>query len=242
MAHRSFSGPPETFSPPFSFLCPWIHGLFPAIEFTVVPSPSLLNCGDPGATLARANLNSGDLTAAERSGAAHSRLFPWFDPLRPIQIERLRPRVPLRARAPDALSRLSAPPTAAHPSQSDFPRPILIERLEPPRTSSGPLGPPRPILIERLGPPRTPAAVHFPSGAGPARSTRSPPLSLTLPVPPVSAHPPARALSRRSNLGRWFQIRRLDSPDTPSRGSFLKKTLGLLEINPQSLVFACRPL
>jgi hypothetical protein len=30
IAHWSFSGPPETFSPPFSPLCPWIRGLFPA--------------------------------------------------------------------------------------------------------------------------------------------------------------------------------------------------------------------
>ena len=85
MAHRSYSGPPETFSPPFSPLCPWIHGLFPAIEFAVAPSSSLPNSGDPGATLARACLNSGDLTAAERSGAACSHLFPRCDPLRPIQ-------------------------------------------------------------------------------------------------------------------------------------------------------------
>ena len=92
IAHRSFSGPPETFSPPFSPLCPWIHGLFPAIEFAVAFSPSLPNSGDPGATLARACLNSGDLTAAERSGAARSRLFPRSDPLRPIQIERPGPR------------------------------------------------------------------------------------------------------------------------------------------------------
>ena len=73
MAHRSYSGPLETFSPPFSPLCPWIHGLFPAIEFAVAPSPSLPNSGDPGATLARASLNSGDLTAAERSSTARSR-------------------------------------------------------------------------------------------------------------------------------------------------------------------------
>jgi hypothetical protein len=79
MAHRSFSGPPETFSPPFYPLCPWIHGLFPAIEFAVAPSSPLSNSSDPGATLARACLNSGDLTAAERSGAARSRLFPWSD-------------------------------------------------------------------------------------------------------------------------------------------------------------------
>jgi hypothetical protein len=70
MVHQSFSGPPETFSPPFSPLCQWIHGPFPAIEFAVAPSPSLPNSGDPGAILARACLNSGDLTAAERSGAA----------------------------------------------------------------------------------------------------------------------------------------------------------------------------
>jgi hypothetical protein len=37
-------------------------------------SPSLPNPGDPGATLARACLNSGDLTAAGRSNAARSRL------------------------------------------------------------------------------------------------------------------------------------------------------------------------
>jgi hypothetical protein len=76
MAHRSYSGLPETFSPSFSLLCPWIHGLFPAIEFAVVPYPSLPNSSDPGATLARANLNSDDLTATERSGAARSHLFP----------------------------------------------------------------------------------------------------------------------------------------------------------------------
>jgi hypothetical protein len=70
MAHRSFSDPPKTFSPPFSLLCSWIHGLFPATEFAVAPSSPLPNSGDPGATLARACLNSGDLTAAERSGAA----------------------------------------------------------------------------------------------------------------------------------------------------------------------------
>jgi hypothetical protein len=76
MAHRSYSSPSEAFSPLFSPLCPWIHGLFPAIEFVVAPSPSLPNSGDPGATLAHASLNFGDLTTAERSGAALSRLFP----------------------------------------------------------------------------------------------------------------------------------------------------------------------
>jgi hypothetical protein len=76
IAHRSFSGPPETFSLPLSPLCPWIRGLFPAIEFVVAPSSSLPNCGDPGATLARARLNSDDLTTAERSSAGRSHSTP----------------------------------------------------------------------------------------------------------------------------------------------------------------------
>jgi hypothetical protein len=92
MAHRSCSGPPEAFSPPFYPLCPQIHGLFPAIEFAMAPSPSLPNSGDPGVTLACAYLNSGDFTAVERSGAARNRLFPRSDPLRLIQIEQLGPR------------------------------------------------------------------------------------------------------------------------------------------------------
>jgi hypothetical protein len=103
MAHRSSSGPPETFPPLFSPLCRWIHGPFPAIEFAVAPSSSLPNSGDPGATLAHACLNSGDLTAAERSSAAHNHSTPWSDPLRLIQIARPGPRVSLRALAPDAL-------------------------------------------------------------------------------------------------------------------------------------------
>ena len=89
--------------------CPWIRGLFPAIEFVVAFSPSLPNSGDPGATLARASLNSGDLTAAERDSTARSRLFPQSDPLHLIQIEWLGPRVPLRARAPDALTPCQRP-------------------------------------------------------------------------------------------------------------------------------------
>jgi hypothetical protein len=58
----------------------------------VAPSSPLPNSGDLGATLARARLNAGDLTTAERSGAARSRMFPRFDPLCPIQIERPVPR------------------------------------------------------------------------------------------------------------------------------------------------------
>jgi hypothetical protein len=92
IAHLSFSGPPETLSPPFYPLCPWIRGLFPAIEFAMAPSPSLPNSGDPGATLACACLNSGDLTAAERSSVARSCLFPRSDPFSSIQIERSGPR------------------------------------------------------------------------------------------------------------------------------------------------------
>jgi hypothetical protein len=71
--HRSYSDPPETFSPPFSPLYPQIHGLFPTIEFAVAFSPSLPNSGDPRATLAHAYPNSGDPTATERSSAARSR-------------------------------------------------------------------------------------------------------------------------------------------------------------------------
>jgi hypothetical protein len=73
MPRRSSSGPPEAFSLPFSPLCPWIHGPFPAIEFAMVPSSSLLNSGDPGTPLAHACLNSGDLSAVERSSVAHNR-------------------------------------------------------------------------------------------------------------------------------------------------------------------------
>ena len=87
-----FLRPAQDFSLLFSPLCPWIHGLFPAIEFVVAPSPSLPNSGDPRATLACASLNAGDLTTAERSSVARSRLFPRSDPFCPIQIERPRPR------------------------------------------------------------------------------------------------------------------------------------------------------
>jgi hypothetical protein len=114
IAHRSFSGPPEAFSPPFSSLCPWIHGPFPTIGFTVAPSSSLPNPSDPGATLARACLNSGDLTAVERNIAARSRLFPRSDFPRPILTERLGP-----------------------PSDPSL-RPILIERPGPQDTASRP--------------------------------------------------------------------------------------------------------
>jgi hypothetical protein len=149
IAHRSFSGPPETFSPPFSPLYPWIRGLFPAIEFTVAPSSSLSYSGDPGATLARACLNSGDLTAMERSGAARSHLFPPPPDLIPsVRFRSNGPdcRILLRTHASDALARLSAPPAAAHPSRSDFSPSDLDRTVRTPRT------PPGTIVIERLGP------------------------------------------------------------------------------------------
>jgi hypothetical protein len=73
IAHRSCSGLPKTFSLPFYPLCLWIHGLFPATEFAVAPSSSLPNSSDPRANVARAYLNSGDLTAAERSSTAAER-------------------------------------------------------------------------------------------------------------------------------------------------------------------------
>jgi hypothetical protein len=201
LAHRSFSDPPETFSQPFYPLCPWIHGLFPATEFAVAPSSPLPISDDPGATLACACLNASDFTAAERSGAARSRLFTWPNPLRPIQIKRLEPRVPLRARAPDALSRVSVPPAVAHSCRSDFPRTILIERLRPPRT------PPRPILIERLGPPRTHVAVRSPLWRWARFVSALSPSVANTPCPACQRSPArARALGRRSNLGRWFLI------------------------------------
>ena len=71
--HRSSFDLPEAFSPPFFPLCPQIHGLFPATEFVVASSPFLPNPDDLGATLARACLNSNDLTATEMSSAARSR-------------------------------------------------------------------------------------------------------------------------------------------------------------------------
>jgi hypothetical protein len=91
MPRWSSSGPLEAFSPPFSPLCPWIRGLFPATEFALTSSPSLPNPGDPRATLAHAYLNSDGLNAAEMSSTARSRSTPpvWSppsDPDRTVQI------------------------------------------------------------------------------------------------------------------------------------------------------------
>jgi hypothetical protein len=110
ISHRSYPGPPETFSPPFSALCPRIRGLLPAIEFVVALSPSLPNSSDPGATLDHACPNSSDLTTAERSSADRSRSpLPGLIPSARSSSHDQDRRIPLRARAPDALARLSAP-------------------------------------------------------------------------------------------------------------------------------------
>jgi hypothetical protein len=131
MPRWSSSGPPETFSPPFSPLCPCIHGLFLAIEFTVAFSPSLPNSGDPGATLAHACPNSGDFTAAERSSAARSRLpLPGLIPS--VQSSSHDPDrgIPLHARAPDALTCLSAPKShGAGPARSVHSPPLPLTPL-----------------------------------------------------------------------------------------------------------------
>jgi hypothetical protein len=119
MAHRSYSGPPETLSPPFSPLCPWIHGLFPAIEFAVAPSSPLPNSGDPEATLVCASLNSGDFTAAERSGAASHVCFPRSDFPHPILIARPGPR--------DTASRLHA--LTPCPACQRRPQPLILPGL-----------------------------------------------------------------------------------------------------------------
>jgi hypothetical protein len=171
----------------------------------VAPSSPLPNSSDPGATLACASLNSGGFTAAERSGATRSRLFPRSDPLRPIQIERPGPRLPLRARTPNALAHLSVPFIAAHHSRSDFPHPILIERLGPPRTPSDP----PPFDLDRtartssdpLGPARIPVVARFPLARCPLGQHTLPPTVADTPYPAYQRSPArARALGRRSNL------------------------------------------
>jgi hypothetical protein len=147
MPHRNYSGPPETLSSLFSPLCPWIHGLFPAIEFAVAFSPSLPNPGDPGATLARASLNSGDLTAAERRSAARSRSpLPGLIPSVRFRSHSSDRGIPLRARAPDALAHLSAPKSpGAEPARSVRPPPSAAD-------APGPLVSARPPARVRLRP------------------------------------------------------------------------------------------
>jgi hypothetical protein len=193
MAHRSFSDPPETLSPSFSPVCPWIHGLFPTIEFAVVPSSSLPNFGDPGATLAHARLNSGDLTAVERSGVARSRLFPRSDPLRPIQIERPGPHVRL----------------TPWPASQRHPQPLILLGLIF-----------SPSDLDRTArTPSDPCSHPFPLWRW-ARSVSALSPSIADTPCPACQRSHARALGHRSNHGCRFLIQRLDSPDTPSRGCF----------------------
>jgi hypothetical protein len=120
----------------------------------VAPSSPLPNSGDPGATLARARLNSSDLTTTERSGAARSRLFPRSDP--PVRSWSNGSNRGYRFAHAHLMPwpHLSASPAAAYPSRSDFPRLILIERLRPhppsdldrtARTPSDPCSRPSPL-------------------------------------------------------------------------------------------------
>jgi hypothetical protein len=133
MPHRSYSGPPETLSPSFSPLYPWIHGLSPAIEFVMAFSPSLPNSGDPRATLAHVSLNYGDLTATERSSAARSRSpLPGLIPFVRFRSHDSDRGIPLRSRAPDALASLSAPKSpGAGPARSTCPPPSAADAPDP---------------------------------------------------------------------------------------------------------------
>jgi hypothetical protein len=137
-ASPEFLRPARDISPLLSPLCPRIRGLFPAIEFVVAFPPSLPNSSDPRATLARAGLNSGDLTAAERSSAARS-----CSPL-PGLIPSVRSGshdpdhgIPLRARAPCTPSppvsaqvpwRWARSVSALSPSVADAPIPPVSTR------------------------------------------------------------------------------------------------------------------
>jgi hypothetical protein len=109
MPHRSSSGPLEAFSPPFSPLCPRIHGLFPTIEFAVAFSLSISAQprSHPSSCLPQ-------LRRPHRRGEEQHRPQPFVpprsDPPRPIMIARPISRIPLRARAPCA----PGPPVSAH--------------------------------------------------------------------------------------------------------------------------------
>jgi hypothetical protein len=138
----------------------------PRHRVAVAPSPSLPNSSEPGATLACACLNSSDLTAVERRDANRSRLIPSV---------RFRSNGPdrgilLRASAPDALTHLSVPPTAAHLFRSDF-SPSNSYRmartpLGPARTPLGPVrtpfGPPPSDLDQTIQTPLDPCSHLFP--------------------------------------------------------------------------------
>jgi hypothetical protein len=153
MPRRSSSGPPEAFSPPYSPLCPWIHVLFPAIEFVVASSPSLPNPGNPRTPLAHACLNSDDLTAAERSSAARScsSLPRLISPVRSCTHGPDRGYRFTHAR-PVPLARLSAPMfPGIGPARSVRPPPLSL-------TSPGPLS--------ALAPARAPSATDLISAVG----------------------------------------------------------------------------
>jgi hypothetical protein len=107
----------------------------------MVPSPPLSSSWRPlplcpiQATSDTPSSRLPQLRRPQRRGEEQRRpqLFipPWSDPLCPIQIARPGLRVPLRARAPDALARLSAPPAAVRPPRSDPLCLIQIEWLGP---------------------------------------------------------------------------------------------------------------
>jgi hypothetical protein len=157
MAHRSFSGPPETFSPPFFLLCPWIHGHFPAIEFAMAPSSPLPNSGDPGPPW---------FTHASTPVTLES---PWSEWLTGVSPARPRPshrRSPFSAHGFMALSpplsslwrplplcpTLATPEPPAHACLNSG-NLTALETNSVARSRSSPWsGPLRPIQIERPGP------------------------------------------------------------------------------------------
>jgi hypothetical protein len=108
MPRRSSSGPPETFSPSFFPLCPWIHGLYCVRRGVLSLSAQPQRPQNPPST------RLPQLRRPHRRGEEQRRpqpfTPPWSDPIRPILIARPRSRIPLRARAPCALG----PPVNAH--------------------------------------------------------------------------------------------------------------------------------
>jgi hypothetical protein len=104
----------------------------PRHRVAVALSPSLLNSGDPGTTLARACLHSGDLIAAERSGAAsRTSVSPVYFP--PSDLDRTARTAGYRFTHAH-LTRPGPPVSAAH-NRSSF-------LVGPPRTPSYPFRPP----------------------------------------------------------------------------------------------------
>jgi hypothetical protein len=142
------------------------------------------------ATLACACLNSGDLIAAERSGATRSHLFSLGLVSPPSDSDRMAWTAGYRF-AHVRLTR-PVPPVSATRSRSSFPVWLSLSDLDrTAQTRSDPLGPLRTPSdpCSRLSAPKS-------SSAGPAWSERSPPLSLTPPGPLVSARPRPRTRSQ----------------------------------------------